>query len=70
VVASKWPANPKAPDALLNMATCQQELADAKGAKSTLEALVAKYPDSTRRRHRPAAPEEVDGEGIGRDRFR
>lgn len=47
VVASKWPANPKAPDALLNVATCQQELADAKGAKSTLDALVAKYPDST-----------------------
>jgi TolA-binding protein len=46
VVASKWPANAKAPDALLNIATCQQELADAKGAKSTLEALVAKYPDS------------------------
>jgi tol-pal system protein YbgF len=47
VVVNKWPANAKAPDALLNMATCQQELADAKGAKSTLEALVAKYPDSS-----------------------
>lgn len=47
VVVAKWPANPKAPDALLNVATCQQELADAKGAKGTLEALVAKYPDST-----------------------
>ncbi|MEF8700742.1 MAG: tol-pal system protein YbgF [Candidatus Accumulibacter sp. UW25] len=47
MVASKWPANAKAPDALLNVATCQQELADGKGAKSTLDALVAKYPDST-----------------------
>jgi tol-pal system protein YbgF len=47
VVASKWPTNAKAPDALLNVATCQQELADAKGAKGTLETLVAKYPDST-----------------------
>jgi TolA-binding protein len=46
VVANKWPAHAKAPDALLNIATCQQELADAKGAKSTLEALLAKYPDS------------------------
>ena len=46
LVANKWPANAKAPDALLNMATCQQELADVKGAKSTLEALVAKYPES------------------------
>jgi hypothetical protein len=33
VVVNKWPANAKAPDALLNMATCQQELADAKGAR-------------------------------------
>lgn len=47
VVANKWPANAKAPDALLNMATCQQELADVRGAKSTLEGLVAKYPEST-----------------------
>jgi tol-pal system protein YbgF len=46
VVANKWPAHAKAPDALLNVATCQQELADAKGAKSTLEALLAKYPES------------------------
>jgi tol-pal system protein YbgF len=45
-LVGKWPAHPKAPDAMLNVATCQQELADAKGAKTTLEALVAKYPDS------------------------
>lgn len=46
VVVGRWPANPKSPDALLNIATCQQELADAKGAKGTLETLVLKYPDS------------------------
>ena len=46
VVVGKWPANPKAADALLNIATCQQELADAKAAKGTLETLVVKYPDS------------------------
>ncbi|WP_291989401.1 tol-pal system protein YbgF [Candidatus Accumulibacter sp. ACC007] len=47
VVGSKWPTHSKAPDALLNVATCQQELGDSKNARSTLEALLAKYPDST-----------------------
>lgn len=47
ILVGKWPAHPKAPDAMLNVATCQQELADAKGARTTLEALAAKYPDST-----------------------
>ncbi|WP_374682056.1 tol-pal system protein YbgF [Accumulibacter sp.] len=46
VVGSKWPTHSKAPDALLNVATCQQELGDSKSARSTLEALLAKYPDS------------------------
>lgn len=46
VVVAKWPTHAKAPDALLNVAACQQELADGKGAKSTFEAIVAKYPDS------------------------
>lgn len=46
VVGSKWPTHAKAPDALLNVATCQQELGDSKSANSTLEALLAKYPDS------------------------
>lgn len=46
LVVSKWPQNPKAPDSLVNIATCQQELGDAKGAKTTLEAILAKYPDS------------------------
>ena len=47
VVVSRWPANPKAPEALLNIATCQQELGDVKGARTTQEALIAKYPEST-----------------------
>lgn len=47
VVVSKWPQNPKAPDSLINIATCQQELGDAKAAKTTLEAVLIKYPDST-----------------------
>lgn len=47
VVVAKWPSHAKAPDALVNIATCQQELGDAKGAKSTLEAVLIKYPDSS-----------------------
>ena len=46
VVATKWPQHPKAPDALANIATCQQEQGDAKGAKATTDTLLAKYPDS------------------------
>ena len=46
VVVSKWPQHPKAPDSLINIATCQQELGDSKGVKSTLEAVLIKYPDS------------------------
>ena len=46
VVVAKWPQHPKAPDALANIVTCQQELGDAKGAKATTDTLLAKYPDS------------------------
>ena len=46
VVVGKWPQNPKAPDALIGVASCQQELGDAKGAKTTLDAVLIKYPDS------------------------
>jgi TolA-binding protein len=31
---------------MINIATCQQELGDAKGARSTLESVLSKYPDS------------------------
>jgi len=47
VVTSKWPQHPKAPDSLINIATCQQELGDAKGARATYESIVSKYPDSS-----------------------
>lgn len=47
LVTSKWPQHPKAPDSLINIATCQQELGDAKGARSTYESIASKYPDSS-----------------------
>lgn len=47
VVVARWPQNPKAADSLVNIATCQQELGDTKGAKATLESVVSKYPDSS-----------------------
>lgn len=46
VVVNKWPQNPRAPDSLIGVASCQQELGDAKSAKTTLEAVIIKYPDS------------------------
>lgn len=45
-VALAWPADPKAADALLGIANCQQESGDPKGSRKTLESLVAKYPSS------------------------
>lgn len=44
VIGIRWPNHAKAPDALLNIATCQQDLGDAKAARKTLETLVARYP--------------------------
>ena len=46
LVVTKWPQHPKAPDSLANIASCQQELGDAKGAKTSIDALLIKYPDS------------------------
>ena len=46
VVVAKWPQHQKAPDSLVNIATCQQELGDAKGAKATYESVLSKYPSS------------------------
>lgn len=40
------PSHPKAPDALLNIASCYIELKDKAAAKKTLETLLAKYPNS------------------------
>jgi len=47
VVVGRWPQNAKAPDSLINIATCQQELGDAKGVRATLETVLSKYPDSS-----------------------
>lgn len=45
-VAETWPDDTRAPDALLGLANCQAELNDKRGAKATLERIVAKYPSS------------------------
>lgn len=44
VVTTKYAESAKAPDAWLAIATCQQELGNATGAKRSLETVVAKYP--------------------------
>jgi tol-pal system protein YbgF len=46
-VATRFPSSQKAPDALLNMASCQLELKDKIGARESLESLLKKYPGST-----------------------
>ena len=42
-----WPQNPRAAEALLGVASCQQELGDLKSANTTLEAILIKYPNSS-----------------------
>lgn len=46
-VATKWPNDAKAPDALLAQANAQLEAGDAKSARKALETLVEKYPTAT-----------------------
>jgi len=46
-VATTWPNDPKAPDALLARANAQVEAKDVKGAIQTLELLIQKYPSSS-----------------------
>src|SRR5574343_1438696 len=46
VVTTKYADSPKAPDAWLAMATCQQEMGGAGAAKRSLETLLAKYPSA------------------------
>lgn len=46
-VAESWPADPKAPDALLGQANALESAGDAKGARTVLEALVQKHPASS-----------------------
>jgi len=45
-IPAAWPADQRAPDALLGQANSQQEAGDAKGAKKTLGQLIEKYPAS------------------------
>ncbi len=46
-VIAGWPADAKAPDAMLNIANSQDAMGDKRGAKKTLEDLLEKYPAST-----------------------
>jgi len=46
-VAEQWPDDPRAPDALLGLASSQQAMGDSKGAKETLDSILQKYPDSS-----------------------
>ncbi len=45
-VVSSWPDHPKAPDALLDIASYQAEMGDNKAARESLNTLVKKYPTS------------------------
>ena len=42
-----YPDSPKAPDAMLNIASCYTELKDKPNATKTLNALISRYPDSS-----------------------
>jgi tol-pal system protein YbgF len=46
-VVKLWPDNPKAPDALLNIASSQSELGQSSAARETLRGLIKKYPSSS-----------------------
>lgn len=46
VAGGKYALSPKAQDAMLGMADCQQELNDSAAARKTLKQIVAKYPGS------------------------
>ncbi|QRM18091.1 tol-pal system protein YbgF [Dechloromonas sp. TW-R-39-2] len=46
LVTTKYADSPKAPDAWLAIATCQQELGNPAGAKRSLETVLGKYPNT------------------------
>ena len=46
VVTTRWADSPKAPDSWLAMASCQQEMGNPAAARRSLEATIAKYPNS------------------------
>ena len=45
-VVTRFPNSQKAPEALLNIASCQLDVKDKVGARETLEQLMKKYPSS------------------------
>jgi tol-pal system protein YbgF len=47
VVVSTYKDSPKAPDAMLNIASSYSELKDKKSAKKALQNLIAQYPESS-----------------------
>jgi tol-pal system protein YbgF len=62
-VQAQWPDDPRAPEALLGLANTQQVQGDAKGAKKTLDTVVAQYPgtssaDTARQRLKQMAPKK------------
>ena len=46
-VLASWPEDAKAADAMLNIASAQEAMGDRRGAQRTLEALTARYPQSS-----------------------
>jgi tol-pal system protein YbgF len=46
LVTTKYADSPKAPDAWLAIATCQQDMGNPTGAKRSLESVLAKYPSA------------------------
>lgn len=46
-VATRFPTSQKAPEALLNIASCQLDLKDKTAARDTLDQLIKKYPSSS-----------------------
>lgn len=46
-VAARFPISQKAPEALLNIASCQLDLKDKGAARETLDQLLKKYPSSS-----------------------
>jgi tol-pal system protein YbgF len=45
-LVKQYADSPRAPEAMLNIASCQTELKDNNNAKKTLQELIKSYPDS------------------------
>ena len=46
-VINRYAMTQRAPDAMLNLAICQDDLNDKSAARDTMEALIKKYPESS-----------------------